>query len=120
MAKRQLIHTSKAIIQKVTSSGVYNQLRGKHHWHFCSNRECRLAYEDCCAQTEVNGLCQLCRGAGSRAYAEPMDPRECCLDNCEQVLTTDEMLRFHLAGPGPWFKCKTCARTHGWPCATTI
>lgn len=116
--KRQLVHTSKAVTLKLSTVGLHNGLRGKYHRHFCADRDCRLFYEDHCDEPEVNGRCQHCRGT-SRAHAAVMDPQECCIDNCKQVLLSDDLLRYQLAGPGPWFQCKTCARTHGWPCSTT-
>jgi hypothetical protein len=115
--KRTLAHTSKATV-KISMSGLYNQVREKHHFHFCSDRACRLIYEDNCADPERNGRCPSCRGT-TRNNLLVRDPQECCLDNCVQITDRDVLLAHKLAGPGPWFICKTCARSHGWPCVTT-
>lgn len=94
-------------------------LAGIRHLHFCLDRECRLIYEDTCNTPEHNQLCDVCRGRQRSVYMPVRDPQECCLDNCEQVTRKSALLTHQLAGPGPWFQCKTCARCHGWPCTTT-
>lgn len=92
------------------------KLKGKPHWHFCSNRECRLLYEDRCEEIDRNGRCHGCRGARRPIWVAARDPRECCIGNCTQVLAVEQLVKYALAGPGPWFQCKTCARCHGWNC----
>lgn len=95
-----------------------NDLVGVRHMHFCSDRDCRLVYEDSCTEPESSGLCDYCRTGSRSAYMPVRDPQECCLDNCKQVTDPNRLVTFQLAGPGPWFQCKTCARCHGWPCTT--
>lgn len=95
------------------------KLAGVAHFHFCSDRECRLIYEDSCDTPEVNGRCEPCRGRTRSRYLPVRDPQECCIDNCVQITYRPLLITHQLAGPGPWFQCKTCARAHGWPCTTT-
>lgn len=115
--RRTLVQSSKGLT--VTTTSVHSALRGKKHRHFCSDRECRLYYQDACDQPETNQLCPACRGI-RRGYDGWMDPQECCIDNTKQVVDKAVMKLYELAGPGPWYQCQTCFRTHGWPCATTI
>ena len=108
----------KAVVKSQPKAKVHSlsQLRGELHMHFCADRDCRLVYEDCCETPEVNGSCMLCK-SGRRGLMASRDPRECCLGNCEQVIDRRDLNRFRLAGPGPWYRCKTCCRSHGWSCA---
>lgn len=112
---RQLAKASQGIKVMVTAAKVWNAARGKPHFHFCSDRECRLIYEDNCRAPERNGRCQACRGQ-RRPLTATRDPQECCINNCQQVIHPDDLLRYALAGPGPWYQCITCRRAHGWPC----
>ncbi len=107
----------KAVIKhKPTVRGLsLSTLAGTAHFHFCEHRDCRLIYEDACHTPEVNGLCQAHRGI-RRALMTVRDPQECCIGNCAQVLDKEQIIRHQLAGPGPWYQCRTCARCHGWPC----
>lgn len=108
----------KAVIKnKPTTRGIaLSELAGQPHFHFCSDRTCRLLYEDACKDPTTNGRCQTCRGV-RRALITIRDPQECCLGNCTQVTDKQQIIRYSLAGPGPWFQCRTCARCHGWSCA---
>ena len=107
-------------LKKVSSlASVFTELRGKPHFHTCSDRECRLIYEDACADPGVNGRCQACRGV-RRAIISSRDPQECCINNCVQVKYPDALKRYALAGPGPWYQCKTCRRASGWSCVIAI
>lgn len=96
---------------------VSRELRASWHLHFCRERECRVVY-DCygCEDPAVNGRCHACRGLRRPVWDASRDPRPCCHGNCSQVTAKEELVRYRLAGPGPWFKCHTCARCHGWPC----
>lgn len=95
------------------------KLVGRSHFHYCTNRDCRLIYEDSCDTPEVSGECSPCRGRARPVWDADRDPQECCLDNCKQVTFRPDLITHQLAGPGPWFQCQTCARSHGWPCTTT-
>lgn len=110
MRRKAVVHQ-----QPVKKKPSLTQLAGRHHHHFCSNRDCRLIYEDDCSDPGVNGRCHLCRGVRRPTFYPIRDPQECCIGNCVQVVDTDRLLIHKLAGPGPWFQCKTCARCHGWP-----
>jgi hypothetical protein len=96
---------------------VFTELAKSYHYHFCSNRDCREFYEDYrCEDVSKNGRCHKCRGLEKPLLYESRDPRPCCWGNTEVVLGAERIVRYRLAGPGPWFQCKTCARCHGWPC----
>ena len=92
-----------------------SKLAGNPHVHTCRDRDCRLIYEDTCESPENNEHCQRCRGV-KRELMRHRDPQECCIGNCVQIFTRTEIMRYALAGPGPWYQCRTCARCHGWPC----
>lgn len=110
--QRQVIHH-----HSVPKTKTLAQRRGKAHFHFCSDRDCRLIYEDACQDVGTNGPCQLHRGVRRPVWVQARDPQECCIDNCELV-AGDDLVLYRLAGPGPWFQCKTCRRAHGWTCST--
>lgn len=114
---RSLIHYK--VGTAATSVDVSRKLAETWHLHFCSDRDCRLVYECAaheCPDVAKNTRCPLCRGQIRPAWVSARDPQECCLGNCTQVTRPDELIRYRLAGPGPWFQCDTCARSHGWPC----
>jgi len=102
----------RGLAPRQTSVGVLNRLRGKHHWHACTT--CKVRVYGChCQATETNGRCQACRGGRRPVWELAREPRDCCLVNCKQLLSADELERYQLAGPGPWFQCRTCARCFG-------
>lgn len=107
---------------KVTEGALYTGLAKSWHLHFCSSRDCRLVYEcsgpviqmgTCNARS--NGRCQKCRDQIRPIWVSSRDPRPCCLNNVVQVLDRADLLTHRLAGPGPWYRCRSCARTTGWP-----
>lgn len=108
----------KAVIKSKATTKIpgLSKLAGVAHFHFCANRECRLIYEDNCDTPEENILCRPCRGLRRSTHDAYRDPQICCIDNCDQVTDRRELNINRLAGPGPWFQCKKCARRHGWPC----
>lgn len=110
----------KAVIKTMphVKQASLNDLKGKAHFHFCQDRECRLIYECNCENVYENGPCSLCRVGYRASWMTTRDPQECCLDNCEQVLLPADLIRYELAGPGPWWQCITCRRAHGWNCVT--
>lgn len=100
-----------------TPQGVFTELAKTYHFHFCVNRDCRQFYEDYrCEDPSKNKRCHQCRGLETPLMYEPREPRDCCWGNTEVVTRPENLIRFKLAGPGPWFQCRTCARCHGWPC----
>ena len=111
----------KAVIrtQPVTRRPSVAELAGRDHFHFCRDRDCRLIYEDRCADPAQNGRCRVCLGLRRPVWDGDRDPQPCCLGNCSLVTDKDALIRHQLAGPGPWFQCGTCARAHGWPCTLT-
>jgi hypothetical protein len=104
---------------------LYEDLRKSWHIHFCSDRTCRRVYEcvgfgtldrkktECNART--NARCQRCRQVARPLWVAARDSRTCCVNNVRQLLDRDELLRYRLAGPGPWYACATCVRPSGWP-----
>lgn len=106
----------------LSESQLYKKLATAGHKHFCSDRECRTVY-DCldvaflhrCAEPRRNGRCQSCREVVVPAWSAGQQVQDCCANNVRQVIDRAELLAHRLAGPGPWFKCKTCARCSGWP-----
>lgn len=110
---RQVIHYRKNDVRERSLSS----LAGDFHFHFCVERECRLIYSDRCDDVRTNGRCHAHRGVARRPiWVSSRDPQECCMGNTEQV-KGDDLVRYALAGPGPWFQCSSCYRAHGWPCA---
>lgn len=91
------------------------QLAGKWHWHSCSDRECRQVYHDTCETPETNGRCRFCRTGESSAYDDWRLPKDCCFGNCELLTDATWAEWAELAGPGPWYRCRSCRRTHGSP-----
>lgn len=95
-----------------------SRLRGGWHYHSCVDRDCRRVFADVCITPEVNGQCPLCRHGEETPEMAWRAPRDCCWGNCELVGTTSDWFKWlPLAGPGPWFKCRTCHRPHGAPLA---
>lgn len=84
---------------------------GKQHHHGCT--DCRRRYVCACDTPQINSTCNSCRsgrvGEGARAW----EPQPCCLADYRLCETYDRDVH-KLAGPGPWFRCRTCART--FPC----
>lgn len=107
---------------KVSEGALYSKFRTLGHKHFCADRDCRRVYQclavvflpNGCPDPRRNARCAPCRGGALPAY-DTTSPRACCRNNVRQVTDRDELLSYRLAGPGPWFKCKTCARCSGWP-----
>lgn len=108
---------------RLTENGLYSGLRKSWHIHFCKNRTCRQTYEctglvdkKTVCEARVNGRCHTCRGAAVRPWwCAARDPHPCCVDNVRQAHDREELLRYRLAGPGPWYLCKSCMRPSGWP-----
>ena len=90
-----------------------DELKGGLHWHCCT--DCRLVYGDSCSTADKNGRCRNCTRSEFGPFMEWKLPAECCYGGLE--LLTDHKIRreMRLAGPGPWFHCKTCWRAHGQP-----
>lgn len=112
MRRKAVIHHKQTVRVRSMAS-----LAGEAHLHFCSERECRKVYEDCCLNPAANGRCHECRGVRRPIWMSARDPQRCCQGNCAHVTNKATLRRYNLAGPGPWYQCKTCARVHGRPCA---
>ena len=113
---RRFKRLSTQLAAKPTARGVLTKLAGKLHYHACC--DCRLVYSCSCAAADVKARCSACRETRPHprsAWDTARDPMPCCVNNVRQVTTADDLLRYQLAGPGPWFICKTCARCHSKP-----
>lgn len=115
MRRAAVIHY-KATTRTTSLADVYRKLGDTWHLHYCTDRRCRLVYE-ChgCPDASTNKRCQTCRNHRRPIWVIARDPHPCCRGNCALVTDKDQLIRYRLAGPGPWFQCKTCARCHGWP-----
>lgn len=84
---------------------------GAYHAHGCD--KCSNRYTDRCTTPKTNGLCQACKNGTDRAtWDKDQDPRECCRTSSTLVTDGADITRYSLGGPGPWFRCKKCSRTH--------
>lgn len=104
----------RGLAPKQTPAGVLKKLTGRLHYHACTG--CRLSYScSSCKDAALNGRCQTCREVRRPNWEAARDPRPCCYvhGNARLVLRADELERYQLAGPGPWFQCRLCARAHG-------
>lgn len=93
-----------------------SELASEWHVHACVNAGCHLTYRDHgCEDVNANGECTACRGLRRPSWESQADPRDCCVDNTDLIVGKSERLIQRLAGPGPWFRCRTCRRAHPWP-----
>lgn len=114
---RRSANPSPALLGPALSGKQFKKMRGRAHWHGCT--QCHLAYDDACETPRVNGVCVDCRGGRPRSLLmRGRDPKGCCIDNTEMV--DDEVrARYKLAGPGPWYQCRICYRSHPKPVLST-
>lgn len=81
---------------------------------------CRHRYVDNCDDAVADGLCHLCASHGQTPdpwWPEAWLPDVCCLGESRWLDRTfrydrDVMADLRLAGPGPWYRCQGCGRTH--------
>jgi hypothetical protein len=87
------------------------EFKGKQHNHGCA--DCNGRYVCCCETPEVNGRCNPCISGIPSTAARAMGPRRCCYEAMPitPIRYAADFRSYKLAGPGPWFKCPTCART---------
>lgn len=92
---------------------------GDLHHHGCV--VCSARYSDACLIRAVNSRCPSCRSGGQHGrprWDQDHDPRPCC--RTASVLATKEVLtKYALGGPGPWWRCRQCSRTHPYDPRTT-
>lgn len=94
---------------KVDAAGMHKV--AIYHAHGCT--ECGRRYTDSCQSTAVNGRCYGCRTGRSRSkWDQDFDPILCCRTDSALIKDKETLSRYNLAGPGPWYRCKTCSRTH--------
>lgn len=81
------------------------------HAHGCL--ACGRRYTDTCGTPAVNAECTTCRtGQPPATWDRDYEPQSCCRRHAVLITTVDVLDRYSLAGPGPWFLCRECARTH--------
>jgi hypothetical protein len=80
---------------------------GKQHHHACTR--CRRRYHDACETPAVDGVCNSCRTGRLSTWVAATEPRPCCLTDAMPADRYDRD-KYLLAGPGPWWVCRTCAR----------
>jgi len=114
-ARKAVVHY-KTKARRTTQAKVFRQLAKRVHKHTCAIQSCRLIYEDHCNAVALNERCPSCRGKARTWHLQVWDPQPCCLSNCELITEPEELLRYECAGPGPWYQCRACFRTHGHPC----
>lgn len=115
--RRKVLAKSAVRTQKPKNIDL-SKLAGGIHWHSCTDQDCRLVYLDTCVEPHANGRCDICKRGYDTPYMEWKYPKDCCWGNTELLSPKDDWYGWlRLAGPGPWFKCKTCHRPHGWPLA---
>ena len=115
---RSLAKSSPGLTRQRPVAAVVHQMAGKHHFHCCTTPTCKRAFGCRCDAPETNGLCHDCRGTSRPIWEVARDPKACCVKNTKPVTNADDLGRYDLAGPGPWFQCRTCARCHGYPITT--
>jgi hypothetical protein len=85
---------------------------GKQHNHGCTR--CRRRYWDACQDPNTASLCNSCVTGRVSAWARGGEPAACCTTANVRPADRTDRERYLLAGQGPWFLCKTCARQ--FPC----
>lgn len=98
---------------KMRIETAVTKLADRAHVHAC--RTCGLRYGCHCGDPQVNGQCSQCRlGQERPLWDRNHDPRPCCV-TAQHVLFGEDVLKYALAGPGPWFRCqdKSCRRING-------
>lgn len=81
------------------------------HAHGCL--QCGRRYSDACEVPLVNAVCTSCRtGQPVPFWDQHRFPAECCTIKSKPVTDVVILNSYALAGPGPWFQCRSCGRTH--------
>ena len=90
-----------------------NSFKEKLHYHGCDR--CRGRYSCSCDMPGVDTTCGQCRGGhtekGLSTWQAATAPRDCCREQA-RTATNRERETYKLAGPGPWWVCTHCWRTH--------
>ena len=115
--KRVLAHSAVSNVKKVSAEGAVRAMADKAHYHGC--RGCRRTFRCSCDTPLENPECRGCRGLVLAVWDVWSAPIACCAGNCVQVVSADDIERYRLAGPGPWFRCPTCFRHHTRPIPAT-
>lgn len=69
---------------------------------------------DNCKTPFENGVCvsPCSNGMEPPTWDKGRFPAYCCRGHSRQVTDIDVLNRYALGGPGPWFQCRICKRTH--------
>lgn len=82
-----------------------------HHAHGCL--QCGRRYTDTCSTPQDNGVCLTCQsGQEVPFWDRDRAPQWCCRIHSRVITTAELIQRYALGGPGPWFICGVCSRTH--------
>ena len=110
--RRALIKYASGNGRPKTAAIAVEKLAHRLHRHCCTT--CRMTYTDSCDVPAENARCHGCRTDHGRAlWDQNHDPQPCCV-TAQQILEPDEILRYSLAGTGPWYRCGTCGRSNGF------
>lgn len=81
------------------------------HAHGCL--QCGRRYADSCETPKENAVCMSCRaGQPVPSWDLARYPQLCCEASSRMVTDVVVLNRYGLAGPGPWYFCHACGRTH--------
>ena len=98
--------------------GTQAKLAGFWHWHVCIDLDCRTVYHCTCTDPSVNARCLTCEKGEYTEFMRWREPIACCFGNCDLLPASSDWWDWlKLAGPGPYYQCRTCKRCHGWPLA---
>lgn len=88
------------------------KLARKLHMHACPT--CGLPRWCSCATPAVDlPPCTECTTGRRSTLVDGWRPIPCC-ESATQPATNDERTLYRLAGPGPWWLCRRCARVFGF------
>lgn len=80
------------------------------HAHGCL--QCGQRYMDSCDMGSENGRCHSCRTGKASPLDSGRRPMACCRTESRLIDSPAILARYLLGGPGPWFLCQACHRTH--------
>ncbi len=107
------VRRARGLAPQIKPEATIAGFAGRFHLHSCTS--CGHTYGCSCTSPAVNGRCGDCRtDHGRPLWDRDRDPAPCCgRDQLDLLTRADDLKTYQLAGPGPWWKCRTCARVHG-------